>query len=303
MIKISHLVASLSVITMAYQVRNLDHFLKFRLTGFRLSELNCMHCFLYTSSHPSEPYACDDKEKQMIQLHRVESESSMVENMQYLNSDTIQALRTNNNLEDFSPPSDGPRVLPTSTDHLSPSPQSTSHDQVHIHNADKMHKEMNTQAEELVYQEPNSHAQENEKVDHEYDLIKTNAVIGGPARRTTSKNSQRTSASPKHRSLSPQLSAINPCAESLEHHRAAQRQRSSPSLQSNCYEPEPTRLHPPVHRNTSLGAINEATPSHNHQLQSTNEQGAQPWYLEENDAESATTNSIAPYMTVTISSH
>ena len=43
MIEISHLishcydrqVASLSVITMAYQVRNLDHFLKFWLTGLK----------------------------------------------------------------------------------------------------------------------------------------------------------------------------------------------------------------------------------------------------------------------------
>ena len=27
---------------MAYQVRNLDHFLKFRLTGFRLNEVDCI---------------------------------------------------------------------------------------------------------------------------------------------------------------------------------------------------------------------------------------------------------------------
>ena len=36
------IVASLSVITMAYQVRNLDHFLKFRLTRFWLSEITCI---------------------------------------------------------------------------------------------------------------------------------------------------------------------------------------------------------------------------------------------------------------------
>ena len=35
-------VGYLSVITMAYQVRNLDHFLKFQLTGFQLSEINCI---------------------------------------------------------------------------------------------------------------------------------------------------------------------------------------------------------------------------------------------------------------------
>ena len=34
-------VACLSVITMAYQVRNLDHFLQFRLTRFRLNEFDC----------------------------------------------------------------------------------------------------------------------------------------------------------------------------------------------------------------------------------------------------------------------
>ena len=36
-------VASLSVITMAYQVRNLDHFLNSRLTRFRLSGVDCIH--------------------------------------------------------------------------------------------------------------------------------------------------------------------------------------------------------------------------------------------------------------------
>ena len=35
-------VASLSVITMAYQVRNLDHFLNSRLTRFRLSGVDCI---------------------------------------------------------------------------------------------------------------------------------------------------------------------------------------------------------------------------------------------------------------------
>ena len=35
-------VASLSVITMAYQVRNRDHFLNSRLTRFRLSGVDCI---------------------------------------------------------------------------------------------------------------------------------------------------------------------------------------------------------------------------------------------------------------------
>ena len=29
-------------LTMAYQVRNFDHFLKFQLTGLQLNEVNCM---------------------------------------------------------------------------------------------------------------------------------------------------------------------------------------------------------------------------------------------------------------------
>ena len=49
MIKISHLISHcydrqagyLSVITMAYQVRNLDHFLQFRLTRFGLNGFDC----------------------------------------------------------------------------------------------------------------------------------------------------------------------------------------------------------------------------------------------------------------------
>ena len=60
MIKISHLISHcydrqagyLSVITTAYQVRSLDHFLKFRLTGFRLSEINC------TSRSVHLPFIC-----------------------------------------------------------------------------------------------------------------------------------------------------------------------------------------------------------------------------------------------------
>ena len=40
-------VACLSVITMAYQVRNLDHFLNSQLTRFRLSGVDCiMFCFI-----------------------------------------------------------------------------------------------------------------------------------------------------------------------------------------------------------------------------------------------------------------
>ena len=38
---ITHCYDLLSVITMAYQVRNLDQFLKFLLTGFQLSEFDC----------------------------------------------------------------------------------------------------------------------------------------------------------------------------------------------------------------------------------------------------------------------
>ena len=49
MIKISHLISHcydrqagyLSVIKMAYQVRNLDHFLQFRLTRFGLNRFDC----------------------------------------------------------------------------------------------------------------------------------------------------------------------------------------------------------------------------------------------------------------------
>ena len=39
-------VACLSVITMAYQVRNLDHFLNSRLTRFRLSGVDCIYIYM-----------------------------------------------------------------------------------------------------------------------------------------------------------------------------------------------------------------------------------------------------------------
>ena len=43
-IAITTMIAIPGKITMAYQVRNLDHFPKFRLTGFQLSEFDCIVC-------------------------------------------------------------------------------------------------------------------------------------------------------------------------------------------------------------------------------------------------------------------
>ena len=254
-------------------------------------------------------------------LHHVGSQNSMVDNAQYQQSDTIQALRTgtsNLTIEDFLHrsefSSDGPRVLPTSTDHLCPSPQSTSRDQVHIHDIDRMREETNdtpVPMQELLYQKLNS---ENEKSSHQYDLIKTGAatVKESPLRRPGSQSFPRASASPQQRSLSQQLSptseTITPYAEFL-HNQSSQRQRSSPGLQPNPYEQSMPSLrmdaarrtppHPPVHRNMSLGAIDEATLSHNHQSINEGDTPLQPWYSGDSDAGSVTyrTNTdITPYM-------
>ena len=49
-------VASLSVITMAYQVRNLDHFLNSQLTRFRLSGVDCIKACIHCTQVPETSF-------------------------------------------------------------------------------------------------------------------------------------------------------------------------------------------------------------------------------------------------------
>ena len=251
-------------------------------------------------------------------LHRPDSQNSMVDNAQYLHSDTIQAMRASDIGGFPHYEQDGPRVLPTSTDHLSPSPQSTSRDQVHIR--EKHEPRPNSEAvdaltsptpiqEQLYQQALNSSAQEEKRNDHQYDLIKTNATLkDSPSRRPGSQSFQRGSTSPQQRSLSQQLptpepSLIEPYAEIMHH-----QMTSASNLQPSPYEQSmaslPARRTPPRPPRGSLEGSNEAAMSFSQsQLPSVNEglTTPQPWYSAgDSDAGSIAYPSseipISPYM-------